>query len=49
MGGVSVETCQGCVVIRAVFDFIAALPLPLIGVVEIDGLWSDRSTANWTV
>ena len=49
-GGVTVETHRGCVVVRAVFDFIriAALPLPLINVVEVDELWTHRDTTNWT-
>ena len=50
-GGVTVETRRGYVVVRAVFDFIriATLPLPLVNVVEVDRLWTHRSTTNWTV
>ena len=40
VGGVTVETRRGCVVVRAMFDFIriATLSLPLRNAVEVDGL-----------
>ena len=46
VGDVRVETRQGCVVVRVVFEFIDCTLLLLINIVEVDGLRSDGSTMN---